>query len=140
MGQGLMDNPAGRKLPGWRHRLVAFLRENHDRPFQPGVWDCAIWAAGAVEAMTGEDLLRGFRGYRSIAEGKRKLQAKGYEDHVAFVAAHLSEVPPSFAQPGDVALLEGQSLGIVQGAQVYCFGINGFGMASLTDIERAFRV
>jgi hypothetical protein len=132
-------NPPGRKLPGWRNRLTGFLRENHRRPFQPGRWDCAIWAAGAVEAMTGEDHLRGFRGYRSISEGKRKLEARGFADHVAYVAAHLPEVPPAFAQPGDVAVLAGQSLGIVQGAQVYVFGVNGFGMAPFPLIERAFR-
>lgn len=140
MGEGLMDNPPGKKLPGWRHRLTDFLRENHRRPFQPGIWDCAIWAAGAVEAMTGEDHLRGFRGYRTIAEGKRKLQARGFEDHVAYVASLLPEVQPSFAQPGDVAVIEGQSLGIVQGANVYFFGVNGFGTRPFTVIERAFRV
>ncbi len=56
-----ISNPAGQKLPGWQKRLTDFLRANHARPFQPGRWDCAIWAAGAVEAMTGEDHLRGFR-------------------------------------------------------------------------------
>ena len=133
-------NPPGQKLPGWRNRLTAFLRDNHARPVAPGRWDCAIWAAGAVEAMTGEDHLRGFRGYRSIAEGKRRLQARGFADHVAYVAAHMPEVPPAFAQPGDVAVLAGQSLGIVQGAQVYVFGVNGFGTLPVTVIERAFRV
>ena len=133
-------NPPGRKLPGWRKRLTDFLREHHARPFAPGRWDCAIWAAGAVEAMTGEDHLRGFRGYRTIAEGKRKLQAKGFDDHVAYVASLLPEVPPAFAQPGDVAVLAGQSLGIVQGANVYVFGVNGFGTLPFTVIERAFRV
>jgi hypothetical protein len=144
MGEDMSDNlpdsnPPGRKLPGWQKRLTDFLRDNHARPFQPGRWDCAIWAAGAVEAMTGEDFLRGFRGYRTIAEGKRKLQAKGFADHVAYVAAFLPEVPPAFAQPGDVAVIGDQSLGIVQGAQVYVFGVNGFGMAPFTVIGRAFR-
>ncbi len=47
-----VSNPPGRKLPGWQKRLTDFLRANHAQPFQPGRWDCAIWAAGAVEAMT----------------------------------------------------------------------------------------
>jgi hypothetical protein len=141
MGEEVTDtNPLGKKLPGWQVRLADFLRANHRRAFEPGRWDCAIWAAGAVEAMTGEDHLRGFRGYRSIAEGKRFLQAKGFEDHVAYVASLLPEIAPSFAQPGDVAVIDGQSLGIVQGAQVYMFGVNGFGMAPFDIIGRAFRV
>lgn len=133
------DNPPGRKLAGWQDRLVAFLRDNHQRPFQPGVWDCAIWAAGAVQAMTGEDHLRGFRGYRTIAEGKRRLQARGFDDHVAYVAAWMPEINPAFAQPGDVAVIEDQSLGIVQGERVYLFGVNGFGTLPFTVISRAFR-
>jgi hypothetical protein len=133
------DNPPGRKQPGWQARLTDFLRANHGRPFAPGEWDCAIWAAGAVQAMTGEDHLRGLKGYRTIEEGKRRLQARGYDDHIAYVAAFLPEVPPAFAQPGDVAVIEGQSLGIVQGERVYCFGRNGFGVVPFTVIERAFR-
>jgi hypothetical protein len=132
-------NPPGRKLPGWRSRLTAFLRDHHARPFVPGRWDCAIWTAGAVEAMTGVDHLRGFRGYRTIAEGQRRLQARGFDDHVAYVAALLPEVPPAFAQPGDVAVIAGASLGIVQGTQVYFFGVNGFGTRPFTIITRAFR-
>jgi hypothetical protein len=140
MGEDVIDTiPPSRKLPGWQARLTDFLRANHRRTFAPGKWDCAIWAAGAVEAMTGEDHLRGFRGYRSIAEGKRFLRAKGFDDHVAYCASLLPEVPPAFAQPGDVAVIDGQSLGIVQGAQVYMFGVNGFGMTPFSVIGRAFR-
>ena len=133
-------NPPGNKLPDWRNRLIAFLSANHRRPYEPGRWDCAIWAAGAVEAMTGIDYMRGFRGYRTIAEGHRKLRAKGFEDHVALVASVLPEVPAPFAQPGDVAVIDGLSLGIVQGHLVYGFGENGFGTMPLTAIGRAFRV
>lgn len=134
------DNPPGRKQPGWQARLTAFLADNYRRPFQPGVWDCAIWAAGAVQAMTGEDHMRGLRGYRTIAEGKKRLQAKGYDDHIAYVAAWLPEIAPAFAQIGDVAVIGEDSLGIVQGAQVYLFGANGFGLMPTTVISRAFRV
>jgi hypothetical protein len=138
--EGLTGNSPGRKLPGWQARLTEFLRANYRRPFEPGRWDCAIWAAGAVQAMTGEDHLRGLRGYRSIAEGLRRLQARGYDDHVAYVAAFLPEILPSFAQAGDIAVLDGASLGIVQGEHVYCFGTNGFGVVPMTAAGRAFRV
>jgi hypothetical protein len=134
-----MDERLSRKLPDWRERLIAFLSQNRLREFQIGTWDCVIWTAGAVEAMTGVDHLRGYRGYRSIADGHRRLRDKGYADHVAFVAATFPEVEPAFAQPGDVAVIGDAALGIVQGAQVYCFGQNGFGLAPFTAIERAFR-
>lgn len=141
MGEEVIhENPPSKKRTGWQAPFVAFMRENRRRPFEPGKWDCAVWAAGAVEIMTGEDHLRGFRGYRTIAEGKRFLQAKGFEDHVAYVASVLPEIWPSRAQVGDLAVIDGQSLGIVQGAQVYMFGVNGFGMAPFDIIGRAFRV
>jgi hypothetical protein len=134
------DNPPSRKTPGWQGRLVGFLRAHHARPFEPGKWDCAIWAANAVKTMTGEDLMRGFGGYQSVREGKKRLQAAGYNDHVAYAAAWFPEILPSFAQAGDLAVIGKDSLGIVQGHMVYCFGLNGFGVLPFDQIARAFRI
>ncbi len=132
-------NPPGRKLPGWQARLTDFLRAHHRRPFAPGRWDCAIWTAGAVEAMTGCGSparvpgLQDHRGRPTQAAGEGLRRPR-----------RLCRLAPAggaagLRPPGDVAVIEGQSLGIVQGAQVYVFGVNGFGMAPFTVIQRAFR-
>lgn len=131
------------RLPDWQQRLTDYLRAHHARPFAWGRWDCAIFTAGAVRAMTGRDPMRGLRGYRTLAEGLRKARARGLEDHVAAVAATFPEIHPAFAGPGDIAVVPGApglALGLVQGPQVYVLGDRGLGLMSLTEAQRAFRV
>jgi hypothetical protein len=127
----------------WQARLTDYVISVQGASFRPGRLDCALFAAGAVRAMTGRDHARGFRGYRTLAGGARRLQARGFEDHVALVAARLEEVPPAFAQAGDLAVIptgEGPALGIVQGEQVYVMRPDGLGLVSRLDAARAFRV
>jgi hypothetical protein len=146
-GAAMARAPAAAPLwprhPDWQPRLTDYLRANHARPFAWGRWDCALFVAGAVKAMTGRDPMRGYRGYRTLREGLRKARARGVEDHVAGVAASFAEIPPAFAGPGDIAAVPGEpglALGIVQGAQVYVVGARGLGLVSLTEARRAFRV
>jgi hypothetical protein len=145
MGAQVTDRtqPVWSRHPDWQQRLTDYLRANHARPFAWGRWDCALFVAGAVRAMTGRDPMRGLRGYRTLAGGLRKARARGYEDHIAAVAARFPEIPPAFAGPGDIAVVPGApglALGIVQGAQVYVPGAQGLGLVSLTEAQRAFRV
>ncbi|NRB19956.1 MAG: hypothetical protein HRU33_21015 [Rhodobacteraceae bacterium] len=133
------------RLPDWRPRLSAYLAENGARAFRPGFHDCALFAAGAVEAMTGTDAAAQWRGtYRSLEDGQSLLQRAGYSDHVALVAAYLSEVHPSQAAVGDLAALPGSdgrpALGVVQGASVYVLQPSGMALVNRLQIERAFRV
>lgn len=139
-----------RRPPGWQGRLTACLAQVARQPYRPGTQDCALFAAGAVAAMTGEDLAAPWRGhYRSVKEGLKALRAAGFADHLAFVSAHFPEIPPAFANPGDLAELEGldglPALGVVQGEHVYVLrpvvdGVGGIGLVPLTAVRRAWRV
>lgn len=129
----------------WQARLTDYvtpLMAHAD--FVPGRLDCALFADGAVEAMTGTSLAADFRGYRTLSGGYRKLRKAGLEDHVALVAAHLREVPPAMAHQGDVAVVgtdDGPALGIVQGEMVYCMRpAGGIGLVPLLMADRAFHV
>ena len=46
-----------RRLNDWPERLHAYLRQHSATPFSWGSHDCARFTAGAVEAITGRDLL-----------------------------------------------------------------------------------
>jgi hypothetical protein len=140
-----------KRHPDWQARLVAYVVPMMSAPFSPGRVDCALFAAGGVKAMTGKDFARGFRGYRTLRAGLKKLREKGFADHVALAAARLPEVThegqpaPAMAQVGDVAVVEteeGPALGLVQGEAVYVMGPAGLGLVPLTDprVIRAFRV
>lgn len=130
--------------PKWRASLCAFLSSVSRAEYKPGQHDCALFAAGAIQAMTGEDLAAEFRGqYQSIGDGYALLREKGFDGPVEFAAAHFEEIEPLFAQVGDLAVVDGDdsdALGIVQGSQVYVLRLDGPGRVDLTDVKRAFRV
>lgn len=127
----------------WQARLTNYLMSVQGQPFRPGRLDCALFAAGAVEAMTGVDHAKGRRGYRTLATGEQKLRAEGYASHIDLVAAIFEEVPVAFAQAGDLAAVptdEGPALGVVQGEYVYVMQPGGLGLVPLLTAARAFRV
>ena len=132
------------RKPTWRADLLAYLSESARADFRVGKNDCALFAAGAIKTITGEDLARGWRGkYRSLKKGKALLKKQGFNDLAELAAHHFEEIPPLMAQVGDVAIVEGDddlALGIVQGASVWVRMPSGIGSVSLTEVKRAFRV
>ncbi len=132
------------RLPDWKPRLIAWLSEVVRAPFRFGQHDCALFAAGAVQAMTGRDPAARFRGrYRTLRGGLRILRAAGFDDHIALAASQFAEVHVSRAAPGDLAVVpttEGDALGLVQGEAVYVLMPTGLGMVPMTLASRAFRV
>lgn len=129
----------------WRERLRSYVDDCRRRPLREGTHDCALFAAGAVHAMTGVDHAEGFRGaYASLAGGLRRVRKAGYIDHVDMVAALYPEIRPAIlAQVGDIAVVEGEggpSLGIVGGPRVFVLRPAGLVTLDLTTIQRAFRV
>ena len=66
------------RLPDWRSRLGAYLAGKRTSPFVYGEHDCARFAAGAVEAVTGSDpsAALGIR-YTTLAGGRHALRARG---------------------------------------------------------------
>jgi hypothetical protein len=110
---------------GWQEALHAFLEARGRQPFAWGSNDCALFAADAVLAITGEDLGAAFRGKYSTQEGAaaQMQEACGSADALD-LAAHLCAqagfprlAHVNLAQRGDVIVLAnpggGHSLGIV---------------------------
>lgn len=121
--------------------LIAYAAEAGARAFRPGRHDCALFAAGWVKQVTGRDLARGWRStYRSLKRGQRLLQEAGFADHVALAAAHLPEIPPAFAQLGDLAVLDDNAFGINAGEMIYCLKPQGLGLVPRGQMRRAFAV
>lgn len=132
------------RLPDWRARLVSYLAQAQREPFNPGRHDCALFAAGAVAAMTGQDYAAPYRGrYTTLRGGVRVLRREGFEDHIALAAHHLPARPVSFARPGDLAVVpteDGPALGVVQGAGVFVLSPAGVALVPLTAADKAFGV
>lgn len=130
----------------WRTALADYVQGVAHKPFVWGEHDCALFAAGAVQAMTGEDFAAGFRGrYKTLAGGLRLLKKAGHDSHADMAASLFEEVHRSRAMVGDIAAIEiegGIALGIVQGERIYVLrpGEDGIGTLPLRDAARCFRV
>ena len=92
----------------WPTLLASYLDSNKAREFAWGAWDCVHAATGAVEAMTGLNLLGELWGaYSSQEEAALILGDHGLEERVSDVleAFQLPEIPSSRAQRGDLVLV-----------------------------------
>lgn len=108
------------RFPDWDVRLQAYIFAVQDAVFEHGALDCALFVAGAVNVMTGVDLAKGLRGYKTEAEGLARVRAKGFKDHVDVFAKSLPVA--TRLQVGDVAVLEEgdrRAVGIVFGPRIY---------------------
>lgn len=86
--------------------MGTYLTQSVGRPFVYGQFDCALFIWGAVAAMTGFALTAVYLDrYTTLWEGVALVRRQGFRDHVGMVAQHFAEIPPAFAQAGDIAVL-----------------------------------
>ena len=132
------------RFPDWRSRLTAHLTETAAQGFHYGSNDCALFAAGAVRAMTGHDPAAAWRGtYTTLEGGLKRLMKAGFDDHVALVGNLLPDVALAFAQVGDIALVaapDGPALGIIVGETIACLTPRGLGHLPREAALRAWTV
>lgn len=115
-----MDKPV--RHTEWRSFLIQYVDDIRHRPFKFGELDCALFAAGAIHAMTHVDLSDGLRGYTTEEEGLAQLRSKGYESHIAYAKSIFPVVHKSHASVGDIAVVKlpgGLVMGIVGGARIF---------------------
>lgn len=104
------------RLPDWEDRLAAYLAAKAGEPFAWGVNDCALFACGAIEAMTGDHPGARFAGTYDDAKGAAKvLRLVGEGTLAKTFSSSFPEVSPGMAQRGDVVEAQG-AVGICMGA------------------------
>lgn len=131
----------------WRARLAAEMDRQRREAFAWGKQDCAIgFAAGIIEAVTGTDLARGYRGkYRSAKGALKVLQGEGVETLGDLAAKFLPECHPAFARVGDIGVVAADGPGDEAFCMVDASGLivmteQGHGHRPRQDMIRAFRV
>lgn len=123
--------------------LDAYLAYVRAKRFRPGSHDCGLFVAGWVKGLTGDDHGARWRGkYRSMKGLQELVKADGFESHVDYVASLFPDVigGPAMAQTGDLAVVEGDALGIFASDRVFVLRPDGLGHVSRLRAERAFRV
>jgi len=135
------------RLPTWRARFAAEMDRQRRKAFAWGRQDCALGlVTGAIEAITGVDLARGYRGkYRGQAAALRILRNAGCATPGDFAATLLPEIPPALARVGDIGVIEapgplGQAFCIVDASSLIVMTDHGHGRRPRADMIRAFRV
>lgn len=110
------------RKPGWRGRHQETVVASIGRPFEWGVFDCAMFARDVVKAITLVDLAEGFPPYTSHAEGHLAVRRAGHLDFEGMFSSRLVAIPRPMMAIGDVCSIEfdGQkSMGVFNGPDVY---------------------
>ncbi|WP_374797259.1 DUF6950 family protein [Paracoccus sp. p3-h83] len=120
------------RVYNWEARLAAYVARVAREGFAWGQHDCALFAAGAVEAVTGIDPAADWRGRYSSFEGGVKLIRKaGFSDHIAAARAWFPKVSRAEVMPGDLAVIDtgaGSAVSVVQGEMLYVLTEAGLGL------------
>jgi hypothetical protein len=107
------------RIPTWEEALVNYMAEKRHEPFEYGVNDCCLFAAGAVLQITGEDPMPEFRGkYDSLKGSLKVIKEIGAGTLEATLDGKFPEVGIGHAQRGDLAFFDG-SVGVVMGGFAY---------------------
>jgi len=93
----------------WPQRLNEYLTACRDKKFQLGKFDCAKFAAGAIKAMTDEDVMP--VKYSTKKEAVKLMAQKPMTEWLAEV---LEPCHPAKAQRGDIGVFDG-ACGVVIG-------------------------
>jgi hypothetical protein len=131
----------------WHSRLNTFIDEVKRQPFAWDGHDCFCgWAAGAVLAMTGEDIGAPYRGKYKTAKGAAGvLKRAGFDNLGDGIASLLPEVHVSRARLGDLVIIPadgpfGASIGVVNGEVALVMGEKAMGVVPISKATRAFAV
>ncbi|WP_263354188.1 DUF6950 family protein [Acidicapsa acidisoli] len=132
----------------WPSRLHGYVESQQDAKFAYGRFDCGLFAAGCIEAMTGEDFASDLRGYTSGCQArevcKRLCGSASIPNLAEYIAArhNLKAVPILHAQRGDLAIVKDRRFGIValNGTEVMVPGRIGVLRFPLTDATKVYRI
>ena len=123
----------------WSEKLVNYLLDNLDTPFEWGTFDCCLFAANAVREMTGKDFAAPFRDKYTTEKGAAKALIKyGQGDIKSTLNAIFGPLKPRLkAGRGDLVLVEtdtGDALGVVASGKIWVSTFDGL---ATIPLERA---
>ncbi len=139
-----------KRRDGWEARLQGVFSNFIDKPFEYGSHDCALFVCNCVREMTGDDPALGYRKRFRDRKGALKILSKSKLESIATqiaISLNAKEIPPLYAQRGDVVLLDATmgdcpALGIVDltGETIRGAGTAGLVAFPLSEARRAWRI
>lgn len=128
-----------KRFSDWEVRLSQYLMERKEMPFEYGVNDCCCFAAGAVMAITGEDLMADITAYDSLKTSLKAIKDAGAADISEVIDGKLPEIPVGFASTGDLCFYDG-SVGVVIGGRAAFVSEDEFALIDRAQWTKAWGV
>lgn len=106
-----------KRLPGWPTLLNEFLATRMCTPFQWGLHDCCLFAADAIQAITGIDVARRYRKAYATREAAMHLihihAEHGIREFLKAIAKDngFEMINPKMAQRGDIIMFNSHQEG-----------------------------
>lgn len=128
-------------------KLAQFLKENRERDFQWGEWDCCIFANACLKVISGEDVIP-----KTLKWKDEKSAFKAIKDYggtldkaleKAALAAGMEPVEAGFVTTGDLVVVMDENkpvAGISDGSRVMSPSDGGYAFSLPSTIEKAWRV
>lgn len=125
------------RVENWEHILNEFIDANKNNKFKYGTWDCCIFTAGAVRAITGENYLKPFK-YKSKKKAFELIEKAG--GIIKILSDRFEErQTPYLSQRGDIVYYK-QAIGICLGAKAIFVNESGYSFVHMDDWERVYKV
>ena len=139
------------RRPDWQIRFNDYIAKTQQRKFRMGGFDCCLWVAGGVRAMTGVDAMAEFRKkYSSVAGARAALKKYGKGTLWHTLRSKFGEgIPASRARRGDIAYMPaekiagvniGTRLGFIIGAEAIFLTDGGYHRVPIALVKKAFRI
>ena len=132
----------------WQTRLGSFILGASQQKLKYGLMDCGIFCAGAIEAMTGINVIADLQPYSSRRGAYKAIKAMCGSATVPGVAKFLAErsgakeVPVLMAHRGDPVVIDDSSFGIIalDGIAILTPSRDGIIRLELNRETRAFHI
>ena len=135
-----------KKKEDWIDIFFEFVRENKDKPFEWGKWDCCIFANSCIKAMTGQNLIPSTLKWKNEETAMKAIKDYGKTLKGAVTKAckakKLEEVKPAFITTGDLVVFKEESelVGISDGFNILSPSDDGIEFKSHDLIVKGWRI
>lgn len=134
----------------WPSRLQRYLDDaHHGVNFRYGTFDCCLFVADCIHAMTGVDPAEAYRGnYRTRRQAYDLIRERTGKASLLSIVEHMAsehgfyEVSTAYAQRGDLALVGNSALGIVSlsGTCIMCLTKSNITRVDLKHATKIWRI
>lgn len=122
-------------------KINEYLRNNKDREFKWGEFDCCLMAADIVVLSGHKDPAIDVRGAYKTPSGARKVLVKHFDGEIENAFNHLPVIDPVFSQRGDLVLFDtssGKVMAVKWVNGYYCIAPEG-GLGVMVEVDKPIK-